>query len=69
MPQMQQLFEGGAYLRMALIWKLDMTKNCINYGLIIFDVKLTELTSFDFDYIRATALTQGLHWLTFFSQN
>ena len=27
--------EGGAYLRVAFVWKLDATKNCINYDIII----------------------------------
>ena len=36
----------GAYLRAAFIWKLDATKNCINYGDITFRIKRTELTSF-----------------------
>ena len=45
MLQMQQFFEVGAYMRVALIWKLDVTKNCMKYGTIFFHIKLTELTS------------------------
>ena len=37
-PQVQSLFERGAYLRVEFIWKLDMIKNCINYGAIIFHI-------------------------------
>ena len=42
----------GTYPKEAFtsIWKLHMIKNFINYGIIIFRIKLTELTSFDFDY-------------------
>lgn len=46
---MRRLFECDAYLRAAFNWKLDATKNCISYGIIIF-------RSFDFDDIRAAAL-------------
>lgn len=60
-------FKCSTYLRLALIWKFGHDKNCINHSIIIFLIKLAELTSFDFDYIRATALIQGLYWLTFFS--
>ena len=48
----------GAYLKAAFtsIWKLHTIKNFINYGIIIFCIKLTELMSYDFDYTRAVAL-------------
>ena len=46
---MRRLLECDAYLRAAFNWKLDSTKNCISYGIIIF-------RSFDFDDIRAAAL-------------
>ena len=68
---MWHLFEGVAYLRAACTERLDATQNCFNYGIIIFRIKITELTSFDFDYIRAAALIrvnriylykQGLHY-------
>lgn len=55
-------------MRAAFIWKLDATKNCYNYGIIIFDINQTELTSFDSDYIRTLVLIQGQHLLTFLSQ-
>ena len=35
MPQMRPLFEGGAFLRAAFIWKLDTAKSCIDNGNII----------------------------------
>ena len=35
---------------MAFILKLDATKNCFNYGIVICGIKLTELTSFYFHY-------------------
>ena len=41
------------------VWKLDATNNCINHGIIIFRIELTELMSFDFDYIRAVILITG----------
>ena len=53
---MLRLFDGSAYLRAALIWRLDAAKNCINYVTIIFRIKGAELTSFDFDHIRAAVL-------------
>ncbi len=31
-PQVRRLFEGGAYLRAALILNLDATKNLISYS-------------------------------------
>ena len=57
---------GGAYsifhaLSAALIqgWQLFESRmrqriDCINYSTIIFHIKLTELASSNFDYIRAT---------------
>ena len=54
---MRRLFEGR------LIWKLDATKNCSNYGLIIFCFK-----TFDFDYILASALIPSRYLLTSLSQ-
>ena len=33
------------------VWKLDATNNRINHGIIIFRIELTQLMSFDFDYI------------------
>ena len=33
MPQMRHLFEGGAFLKAAFIWKLNTAKSCINNGL------------------------------------
>ena len=57
------LFEGGVYL------KVGRTKEyCYNYGIIIFCIKQTELTSFDSDYIRALVLIQGQCLLTFLFQ-
>ena len=41
------------------VWKLDATNNCINHGIIIFRIELTELMSFDFDYIRAVIFISG----------
>ena len=32
---MRCLFEGGAYLKVAFIWKLEVTENCFNYDIII----------------------------------
>ena len=40
---------------MAFIWKLEETKNCFNYDIVICYIKLTELASFDFHYIGAVA--------------
>lgn len=35
--------------------KLDATKNCFDYGIIIiFHIQLTVLTSFDFDHLGTT---------------
>ena len=51
-----RLFEGGAYLREAFIWKSEATKNCINISIFTLRIKLTELTSFDFDYTRAASI-------------
>ena len=65
---MLRLFEGSAYLRAALIWRLDAAKNCINFGSIIFRIKVTELTSFDFVHIRATVLIRRRRSLTLFSK-
>jgi len=48
---MHRLFKGSAYLRAVFIYKLDATKICFNYVVIIFHIKLTELTSFNFDFI------------------
>ena len=31
-PQMRRLFGCGVY------WKLDVTKNCFNYGIVIFGI-------------------------------
>ena len=53
---MLRSFEGSAYLRAALIWRLDAAKNCRKNGIVIFRIKVTELTSFDFDHIRAAVL-------------
>ena len=41
------------------VWKLDATNNCINHDIIIFRIELSELMSFDFDYIRAAMLIPG----------
>ena len=65
---MLRLFEGSAYLRAALIWRLDAGKNCINHGSIIFRIKVTELTSFNFDHIRAAVLNRRRRSLTLFSK-
>ena len=65
---MQHLFKGGTYLRVAFIWKFDAIKNCYNYGINIFRIKQTELTTFDSDYLRALVLIQGQCLLTFLSQ-
>ena len=65
---MQHLSKGGTYLRAVFIRKLDAIKNCYNYGINIFRIKQTELTSFDSDYIRALALIHGQCLLTFLSQ-
>ena len=49
-------FQSFHALSAALIRKLDASKNCINYGIIIFRIKLTDLQSFDFDHGRGTYL-------------
>ena len=50
MPQMRRLFDGGVYL------KVGCTKeDCFYYDTVICCIKLTELTSFDFDYNGAMA--------------
>ena len=67
--QMLRLFEGSAYLRAALIWRLDAANNCFNYVTIIFRIKGAELTSFDFDHIRAAVLIRRRCLLTFFFPN
>ena len=41
---------------MVFLWKLDATKNCLNYGIAIWCIKVTELRSFDFHYSRAMVL-------------
>ena len=58
-PQSGAYSKGGAY------------NNNIILSSLLFSVliKLTELTSFDFDYIRAVALYPGQHLLASFSQN
>ena len=38
---------------------LYATENCFNLGITIFRIKLTELTSFDYDYIGAMALVKA----------
>ena len=55
----------GAYLRTAFIRKLDATKNLFNDNIVI---NLTELTSFDFECIWASAFISGRRSLTFLSQ-
>ena len=49
---------AGTYLRAAFIWRLDAT-NYFNWDISIFCITLTELTSFDFDYIGAAVLIWG----------
>ena len=41
---------------MVFLWKLDATKNCFNYGITIWCIKLTEFRPFDFHYSRAMVL-------------
>ena len=60
---MWHLSERSEYLKVGR----DKEKG-YKYPITIFCIKITELTSFDFDYIWATALIWGLHLLTFFSQ-
>ena len=62
------LIKGGWHLRVAFIWRLDATNNCFNWDISIFCITLTELTSFDFDYIGAAVLILGQHLLTLLSQ-
>ena len=48
---------GGAYLRVAFIWKLDTIKDCVIYSIIIFPIRNSRINVFEFggfDYIRAT---------------
>ena len=61
----RSLFEGGVYL------KIGRNKELFLIVLIVFRIEITELTSFDFDYILAAALIgvntvylykQGLHY-------
>ena len=54
---------AGTYLRAAFIWRFDAT-NYFNWDISIFCITLTELTSFDFDYIVAGVLILGQHLLT-----
>ena len=49
-------FKCGAYSMAVFIWKLESTKHYFNYGIIIFRQYVTELTSFDFDCIKAAAV-------------
>ena len=50
-PQVRRLSQGGVYL------KFGRDKDVLlNFGIVIFRIKLTELTPFDFDYIRIAAL-------------
>ena len=41
---------------MVFLWKLDATKNCFNYGITIWCIKLTEFRPFDFHYSKAMVL-------------
>ena len=41
---------------MVFLWKLDATKNCLNYGITIWCIKLTEFRPFDFHYSKAMVL-------------
>ena len=62
---------GGAYLRVAFIWKLDTIKNCVKYSIIIFPIRtkyrINVLEFGYFDYIRATALIRERCLLTYLS--
>ena len=50
----------GAFSRLKCGRKLDAANNyCFNYGVIIFRIKLTELTSFNLDYIAAALIRGG----------
>ena len=49
-------FKSFHALSAALIRKLDASKSCINYGIIIFRIKLPDLKSFDFVHGRGTYL-------------
>ena len=54
MPQVWHLFEGDVYLKVGL----DKELYQLPY-IIIFRIKLTELTFLDFDYIWAAARIRG----------
>ena len=55
---------------MALIQKGGAYNNTVLLSLLFSVlIKLTELTSFDFDYIKTEALNPGQHLLASFSQN
>ena len=65
-------------LNVVLIWgqyffecgKLDATKSCFDYGIIIFDIQLTVLMSFDFDLVATTVPIQERHFsINFFVPN
>ena len=58
---MRRLFAGGVYLKVGR----DKLKNLFNYDIVI---KLTELTSFDFECIWVSAFIRGRRSLTFLSQ-
>ena len=40
--KMRRLLKGATYLMVAFIWKLDVTKKGINFGITIFCSRLTE---------------------------
>lgn len=56
-PRVWHLFEGGVFLKVGLDKELYQLPH-----IIIFRIKLTELTFLDFDYIRAAARIRG-QWL------
>ena len=63
---------------MVLIWgkyffecdKLDVTRNCFDFGIIIFHNQLTVLTFFDFDHLGTTVPSQEWNFsINFFVPN
>ena len=60
---------GGAYLRVAFIWKLDTIKDCVIYSIIIFPIRNSRINVFEFggfDYIRAEGAYSGAALINFF---
>ena len=62
---------GGAYLRVAFIWKLDTIKNCVKYGIIIFPITTKyRINVFEFGYFDyITALIRKRRLITSFSRS